>query len=70
MVRISQLSHSVDLNGKAAMIVTGENDEGKYVVKHEDRLLRLKRCHLAALDDFVNDDEDEGRPAKAPRQSL
>ena len=71
MVKIRQLNNFADLNGKTAIVVNGESDEGKLVIKLDDRLLRLRRCHLVALDKFVNDGEDDERErtAKAPRLS-
>ena len=71
MVKIRQLNNFADLNGKTAIVVTGESDDGRHVIRLDDRLLRLRRCHLVALDKFVNDGEDDERErtAKAPRLS-
>ena len=61
-VIISHLAHAVELNGKVATILFAENDEGKVVVEHEERILRLKRAHLIALDTFEFDEKDYERP--------
>ena len=68
-VMISHLEHAVELNGKVATILFAENDEGKVVVEQEERVLRLKRAHLTALDPFEFDEKDDERPKKAPRMT-
>ena len=68
-VQLAHLTQAVDLNGKIAIVRIAENDDGKIVVQHDERLLRLKRAHLIALDQYVFDEKDDERPRKAMKMT-
>jgi hypothetical protein len=63
-VRIQFLSRCVELNGHSARVCTGEDDEGRYLVDLNSRILRLKRHHLEALVDVDEVDKTLQRPKK------
>ena len=63
-VRIRHLVRCCHLNGESAKVCAGEDDDERILIDCKDRILRLKRQHLEALDDLDKDAIELRRPPK------